>query len=221
MIKAVIFDFDDTITNNRTLDYMSFRFLSEEHKLFVPTEKEILRMRRANFLAPEMIATAIFEKSKGISVLLNISDLLDERRKFLESDDASRWLVPRKGIVKIVKGLASTGCFLFVASIRKRKRPTLLCLSRLGIRDCFEQIFCGNKGNIYRKIIEDYHLQGKECLVIGDKIGDIIPANSLQMETAGVPDSYGHIPDCYTSLFSCMDLNWLIKYVKSNRRKSI
>ena len=63
MKKLLIIDFDDTLINNETLDYHSFKNTSSFFKSYIPTRKEIRKFRKRGFLASKIIKK-IHKKSK-------------------------------------------------------------------------------------------------------------------------------------------------------------
>ncbi len=54
MIRLIIFDFDDTITDNSLLDLKSFYFTCKKFGIKFPTKNKILKFRREGLLVNDI-----------------------------------------------------------------------------------------------------------------------------------------------------------------------
>ena len=67
MIRLIIFDFDDTITDNFMLDLKSFYFTCKQFNINLPTKNKILKFRRKGLLAND-ISKHLVGNSKKIDL---------------------------------------------------------------------------------------------------------------------------------------------------------
>src|SRR3989344_2892394 len=79
MCKYIVFDFDDTITYNNILDYMSFKITCNKLGILHPSINKIAKLRRRGFLAKNIIKKICrYQKNEKI-----IREFLEYRKKFL------------------------------------------------------------------------------------------------------------------------------------------
>ena len=80
MKKLIIFDFDDTITDNSYLDYNSFLFASKKLNLILPKKDDILESRKKGMLAKDITKSYL----KKLGKTETFSEYMDLRKQFLQ-----------------------------------------------------------------------------------------------------------------------------------------
>ena len=81
MIRLIVFDFDDTITDNFLLDLKSFYFTCKQFDVKLPTKNKILKFRRAGLLAND-----ISKQLVGNSDKIDLDSFITYRKRFLENN---------------------------------------------------------------------------------------------------------------------------------------
>jgi len=79
MIRVIIIDFDDTITDNRCLDYQAFKLPCKKLGLLTPSKKKIEILRKKDYSAEDILRRNN-ETDENI-----IKKFLDKRIRFLKS----------------------------------------------------------------------------------------------------------------------------------------
>jgi len=212
-LKAVIFDFDDTLTDNKKLDLESFRHLSRVLRLYMPTGCEIKELRKT-LLAKDIISWMIRKSARSVplDVCLKIRD------DFLRNKNEQLIIIKPK-IRSTLRRLKSRGCILFVATMRTDIRAVKTILRKYGLEKYFEEVYgkdFGDKTSIYKEILLDLDLRPHECMVVGDSFQDLLQALDLGMEAVGVFGSYGADPRLFGNVKVLKDLSALATYVKSH-----
>ena len=85
MIQLVIFDFDDTIIDNRFSDYQGFIIPCQKLKLFNPPLKEIYHLRKEGVLAKDIVLRLSKKHEKKFS----IEKFLAIRRIFINGTNSN------------------------------------------------------------------------------------------------------------------------------------
>ena len=112
MIKLVIFDFDDTLTDNNYLDYQAFLVPCTKLGLSSPTLQTITKYRKKGFIAKKIISK--FLKPNDRKLYLN--KFLEYKKKFLNSKNSLQYLKIKKkykGIIRIFKKSENKMCNLY------------------------------------------------------------------------------------------------------------
>jgi phosphoglycolate phosphatase-like HAD superfamily hydrolase len=212
-LKAVIFDFDDTLTDNKRLDLESFRHLSRVLSLYTPTGREIEELRK-NLLAKDIISWMIRKSAR--SVPLDIC--LKIRDDFLKNRNEQLIIVKPK-TRSTLRRLKSQGCMLFIATTRTDIRPVKAILRKHRLAQFFEEVYgkdSGDKISIYKKILLDLDLTPRECMVVSDSFQDLSQALDLGMEAVGVLGSYGADQALFGNVKVLKDLSAVAAYVKDH-----
>lgn len=187
MIKLVIFDFDDTIINNKDLDYQSFKNSSIFFKLYVPTIEEINKFRKKGYLASTIFDWIQKKSNKNTDK----HEFLNFRKQFLESDLSIKYLKFQPGAKNILKKLNSYGISIVICSLRKHKLIIKKFLKSNDVHSYIDHIINYEKGNLdtrnpklsfkikkimFKKIMKKYKRKPKEIMSIGDSIADYLAA---------------------------------------------
>ena len=80
MTKLIIFDFDDTITDNFLLDFKSFYFTCKKFGIKCPTKNKILKFRLEGLLAND-ISKQLIDNNK-----IDLNSFITYRKEFLENN---------------------------------------------------------------------------------------------------------------------------------------
>ena len=79
MKNLIIFDFDDTIVDNSTLDYMGFKLPCQKLDVKFPSKSELKKYRKKGLTAKKIFD--IFSGSNN-----NLSEFLKLRKSFLKKE---------------------------------------------------------------------------------------------------------------------------------------
>lgn len=183
MIKLLIFDFDDTLINTEVLDYQSFKNTSSFFKSYIPTRKEIRKLRKKGFLASEIIRK-IYKKSKQN---FNEQEFIKFRKEFLESDASIKYLKFQPYAKNSLKKLYSYDIPIVICSLRKHKSIIKKFLRANNVHLYIDFILNDEKGNLdtrnpkiglmvktkmLKKTMKKYRLKSYEVISIGNSISD-------------------------------------------------
>jgi phosphoglycolate phosphatase-like HAD superfamily hydrolase len=205
MIKLVIFDFDDTIINNNTLDYQSFKNSSIFFKLYIPSVNEIKKFRKKGYLA-STIFDWIQKKSKK---KINKYKFLNFRKQFLESNSSIKYLKFQPGAKNTLKKLNSYGIFIVICSLRKRKSIIKKFLKSNDVYSYIDHIINYEKGTLdtrkpklsikikkimFKKIMKQYKRKPEETMSIGNSIADYLAAKECGFLHYNLFFNNNHLP---------------------------
>jgi HAD superfamily hydrolase (TIGR01549 family) len=182
--KGVIFDIDGTLTFTNQLIFDSFNYITKKYldkpysneeviALFGPTEDVIFKQ-----LFPTQ-----FEQVKK-----DYYEYYHQNHKIALLYD---------GIKELLIDLKNTGCFLGIYT-GKGRTSSLITLNFLGVRELFDLIVTGDDVENHKpspegiiKFINEFGLDKKEVIMIGDAPSDIKAAHDAGVEIASVIwDSY-------------------------------
>lgn len=195
MIKAVIFDFDDTIINNSSLDYEGFIRPCKELGIPTPDFKRIMYFRKKRLLA-RGIALKIQEHTKK---KFSISKFISLRNEFLQSKESTPFLNLNTGTRNLLSFLKSKKIRCFLCSIRKNKKIIIDFLVKNDIRDYFSGIYLMNdigpdldnsypsnrvliKNSLIHKIIKDQLISNSNVVFIGNSEDDYNSALNMHVK---------------------------------------
>jgi len=194
MIRLVILDFDDTLTNNIYLDHQSFVFSCKKLGLTSPTFEKIVSLRKQGFIATEIINKIVDKKiESGI-----ISKFILFRQNFLRNKNSMKFLKLKDGTEKlffILKGL-KINCILCTS--RKDKQFILEFLKKQNIKHYFSEIYYNQsvgssldnvdplnrlliKNVLIKKILQSYNFRNSEILYVGNAAEDLKTAQNMDI----------------------------------------
>jgi len=191
MIKIIILDFDDTLINNKLLDFQSFKQTSIKLDYYVPKLVEISNLRKKNFLAKEIIK-CIIKKSKNNNTI----KFWEERKKFLESKESLKYISLRPHSKVFLKKLKKHNIIVIIATLRKNKKILELFFEKERAMSYIDSIFnlkdktidrrkLSNaikiKNDLYNQILKSYNFKSNEILSIGDSKADYKAAKSFKI----------------------------------------
>jgi phosphoglycolate phosphatase-like HAD superfamily hydrolase len=212
-VKAVIFDFDDTLTDNKRLDLESFRYLGRILGLYVPSAREIKELRKT-LLAKDIISWMIKKSARSVPLDL----CLKIRNDFLRKEN-ERLIIVKPKVRSALQKLKSEGCSLFIATTRTDIGPVKAILRKHRVERFFKNVYSkdsGDKIDIYKKILLDPNLVPGECMVVSNSFQDLSQALDLGMKAVGVHGSYGVDPALRGNMEVLEDLSKLVFYVKKH-----
>jgi len=186
MIRVVIFDFDDTLIDNRVSDYQGFLIPCIRLGLSLPTVREIYRFRKKGLLAKD-IAKHILNHSEKYFLL---DRFLSIRRNFINGMNSNRYFRLKKRTKLLLKFLKRKEIKCFICSVRKNRKLVHEFLKNEKILKCFEEINLGDdlsfdienntpskrsliKSSLIRKVMKDYSLKPDEVVYVGNAEEDI------------------------------------------------
>lgn len=189
MIKIVIFDFDDTLIDNRELDYQGFRIPCKRLGLKIPSKKKILFLRGKGLLA-EKIVTLLCNNQKLKK------DFLEIRKNFIHSKETVPFLKLKIGTKLILETLKKKDIICFISSVRTNKNTINKFLKEKKIEKLFKGIYLPNdiklkisnttvnnriliKTSIIKYIIKKFLLKTDEIIFIGNNNEDYKSASKI------------------------------------------
>jgi len=183
MIKLIILDFDDTLTDNQILDYQSFKIISMKLQSYIPSKNDIKNLRKKNYDAIEIIDW-IEKKSK---INFDKEKFFIQRDQFLESKHSVDYLKLQPFSKNAIKKLKSKDLTLVISSLREKKSIIKYFLETKGIFQFIDKIVTVNdkrldtrnetlgtkmKKQLFKKILKDFGKKQFETISIGDSISD-------------------------------------------------
>ena len=209
--RVIVFDFDDTLTDNKVLDLLSFQYLSSSLGLHMPTRQEIKELRCKSMLAKDIITWMIEKSAKSVQV----EHCMKMRDEFLKGKESAALIRIKKRVYSTLKKLKAQGYTLLVAT---RKDVTQLkpILESHKLRGFFQGLYANSsedKTSIYQKILHDFNLLPSECLVVSNSFQDLLPALDLGMKAVGIEGSYGVDQALVEKVSVMQDLAELYEYI--------
>ena len=217
-LKLIIFDLDDTLTDNKLLDLESFRYLSRSFELYVPKMREISWLRRKSFLAKDIISWMINKSSKSIS----IEACITMRNRFLQQQDNQGFIKLKPNLVNTLKKLKSKGYLLIIVTSRTKTDSLEAFLQIFNLKQYFTNVYdknSGTKGAIYKSILQASKLKPSEFLVVSNTLEDLLPAKLLGMNCIGIQGSYGFDAALQKEVKVITNLTELISWINATENK--
>lgn len=194
----IIFDFDDTLTDNRGLDHAFYVHLHRRYGLPLMGKRALARLRLRRWRTEKIIGRLVREAGTRP----NPEKLLKERLDFFDSEISEHSLKP--GVIPSLRHLRKSGYVFALASGRRKRKTVLGLMSALRIRRYFESdlICCmddlGRRKNhpanfkkeMYRLILKRSRGRFPWVYAVGNLISDLAPARELGLKAVGTPGSY-------------------------------
>jgi len=180
-LRCIIFDVDGTLTATGQLIFDSFNHIAELYKGKRFEEAEIIKM----FGPPEEIALlSIVNESQ-------IEEAMAEYLRFYRGHHAElAHLHP--GMREVLEYIKGRGLKLAIFT-GKGAHTTKISLEELGIEGFFDYIVTGNDVRNHKpsaegiiKILDHFHLETQEALMIGDGASDIKAAHEAGVKVGAV-----------------------------------
>lgn len=203
MIKAVIFDFDDTIIDNRELDYQGFVIPSKQLSVHILPKKEITMLRKKELLAKDIL----IHIQKQTKVQFSVKEFLLLRAKFLQSTSSLRFISLREKTKDLLNHLRNRNVKSFLCTVRKDKKVILEFLKLQNLEDAFEKIYVMKdigcelentnsqnriliKNSLINKIIRDNDFSSNEIVLVGNSEDDLEAGKQMNVNFILFTNSY-------------------------------
>jgi len=194
MIRLLILDFDDTLTNNIYLDYQSFVFSCKKLGLSSPTFEKIVSLRKQGFIATEIINKIVDKKIEGEI----ISKFILLRQNFLKDENSMKFLKLKDGTEKLFLMLKRHKINCILCTSRKDKQFVLEFLKKQNIYHHLSKIFHNQsegsslnnvdplnrlliKNVLIKKILQSYNFRNSEILYVGNAAEDLKTAQNMDI----------------------------------------
>jgi len=203
MITLVILDFDDTITDNRLLDFKAFETPCKNLGISPPSVKMISSSRKKGLLARDIMQKHLRKIKK--SYLL--SDFLSKRDTFLSDSKSMYHLQLKKHIIPVLVLLKRKKIKCILCSARKNKQMVKSFLKYSKIDNYFfttyfmhdvgfviDNIVRSNriliKTSLLKQIIKDEHIDPQRILYVGNSSEDFEAATRLKISFVYMENHY-------------------------------
>jgi len=200
--KLIIFDFDDTLTDNSERDLRSFLDIIETFDLKFVEKQEILNWRKEDKTSEFIIKQLINSNDEKL-----LKNCFTHRLKFLEKESSyTNYVKLKPSTVKILNNLKNDGYILALNSIKENHQNFLNTLNTFQIQNYFENIISQKlflsvdsfesrsktKKLMYEKILSELEFLNKEnILIIGNLFSDIIPGHDMKIDSILIEGSFG------------------------------
>lgn len=202
MIRLVIFDFDDTLTDNSFLDYQAFLQPCKQLRIPTPPLKKIRVLRKKGFLANEIMKKFLKEDNKKL-----INDFLIKRSKFLNKSESFRYLKLKKNTKSVLNFLKKNKIKCILCTTKKNKKMVLSFLAKNNISSYFSETYFMKdlkfmidnldesnrvliKNILVRKILKNQKIKPKEILFVGNSVDDLKTAKNLKIRFIYFQNTY-------------------------------
>jgi len=202
MIQLIIFDFDDTLTDNMTLDYNAFKIPCTKLGLKPPTKNMIIHERKKGLLASEIMQKFLKSQNKN-----QLNNFLINRKKFLDTENSLNYLRLKKGTRQFLEFLKTKKVKIIICTARKNKRFFLNFLKNRKVYTYFSSIYHSEdinlfldnlekqnriqiKNNLIKEIIKNEKVNSSEILYVGNSIEDLTVAEELDIDFIYFQNSY-------------------------------
>jgi len=194
MIKLIIFDFDDTLTDNSKLDLCSFLIPCKKLDLKEPTATKIISLRKNGHLAKDIVKRILQYKSQRF--LYN--EFIRIRNGYLESKMSLRHMKLQNNAKSLLRILQQKKITCVLSSANKDKNKVLRFLQINNIKKYFSKTYFMDdlcfkidnsseenrvliKKSLLYKIIKHQHVNRNEIIYVGNSIEDLEAANYFRL----------------------------------------
>ena len=199
--KLIIFDFDDTLTDNSKRDLMSFEHIIKKFNLLSIDHNEFIKLRKNSFTSEYIIKKLMDSDDDKL-----YKKYSEERLIFLEKNLSYKKYVKLKpNTLEILEKLKSDNYLLALNSIKSNHNNFLNIIKSFKLENYFEEIATqklipsnesyesrfNTKIILYNKILNKLKFKNqKGILVIGNLFSDILSAKSLNMKYVMIKGSF-------------------------------
>lgn len=194
MIKLIIFDFDDTITDNSKLDLYSFLIPCKKLDLKEPTTTMITSLRKKGYLAKDIVKKIIRYKSQQF--LYN--EFIKIRNEYLNSKISLRYMKLQNNTKSLLHTLQQKKITCVLSSANKDKDKVLRFLQINNLKKYFLKTYFMDdlcfkidnsneenriliKKSLLHKIIKHQPINHDEIIYVGNSIEDLETANYFRL----------------------------------------
>ncbi|GEM_PF-5034158 len=203
MINLVILDFDDTITDNRLLDFKAFETPCKNLGIIPPSPQTISSSRKKGLLAKDIIQKHL----RKIGKLNFLNDFLSRRDMFLSDSKSMYHIQLKKHIISVLSLLKRKKIKCILCSARKNKQMVKAFLKYSKTDSYFfttyfmqdmgfvlDNIVRSNriliKTSLLRQIIKDECIDPQRILYVGNSSEDFEAATRLKIPFVYMENHY-------------------------------
>ena len=222
--KLIIFDFDDTLTDNSQRDFQSFQYLIKKFYL-----KSINKNELINFRKKSKTSEFIIKKIMNANDEKLYNKYYQDRLVFLEKNSSYENFVKLKFCtLEILNKLKKDKYILALNSIQSNHTNFLNVVENFKIKNYFHEIVTDNsissnssyqnrynvKKILYEKILNRLKINDpKDVLVVGNLFSDILPADSLGIDSIMIKGSFGFDNSHNYSINQISELEEIFKFI--------
>ena len=230
MIQKVIFDFDDTITNNQLLDYMAFNIPFKKLGISTLTKTEIQKSRKKGLLAKDIILPHLknhdSDKQKRFFLI---------RTEFLNSIKSADYLRPQKNLKVLLENLEQKKINCVICSSKKNKKIIIKFLEENKIIKYFKKIYVSSdlgfeldnrnkenriliKRSLLHAVLKKEKKQMNKVIFVGN-LEDMIVGKNLNVKFIYYQNSYLEKPNVkpITIVNNMIQLNNIINQMNNTK----
>tara|TARA_B110000438_G_scaffold241687_1_gene240905 strand:+ start:166 stop:843 length:678 start_codon:yes stop_codon:yes gene_type:complete len=222
--KLIIFDFDDTLTDNSERDLHSFQHIIKKFNLKLMDKNKIFDWRKNSMTSEFIIKNLMNSNEEQL-----YQKYSQERLFFLEKNSSYTNYVKLKSCtLEILKKLKDDKYILALNSIQSNHNNFLEIVKNFKIKDYFNEIVTdkltsshnsyenryNTKKKLYEKIFKKIKIDEPEkILVIGNLFSDILPANNLGIESIMIKGSFNFDNSQNHSINQISELEEIYKFI--------
>ena len=222
--KLIIFDFDDTLTDNSERDLHSFQYIIKKFNLKLMDKNKIFDWRKNSMTSEFIIKNLMNSNEEQL-----YQKYSQERLFFLEKNSSYTNYVKLKSCtLEILKKLKDDKYILALNSIQSNHNNFLEIVKNFKIKDYFNEIVTdkltsshnsyenryNTKKKLYEKIFKKIKIDEPEkILVIGNLFSDILPANNLGIESIMIKGSFNFDNSQNHSINQISELEEIYKFI--------
>lgn len=201
MIKLIVFDFDDTITDNRRLDHQAFKIPSKKLSLIAPSKKKIIKFRKKDYSAEKIIRIYNKNNEKKIEKFLQI------RNQFLLNIKSADFLTLKPNTKTLLNFLQKKKILCIICTTKINKKIVTKFLTNHNLKNTFFKIYSTKdlgllldnrssknrikiKTMLINKIIKQSFLEKCEILYVGNSMEDFYAVENLKIQFVYFQNSY-------------------------------
>jgi len=230
MIQKVIFDFDDTITNNQLLDYMAFNIPFKKLGISTLTKTEIQKSRKKGLLAKDIILPHLKNHDSDIQKRFFLI-----RTEFLNSIKSADYLRPQKNLKVLLENLEQKKINCVICSSKKNKKIIIKFLEENKIIKYFKKIYVSSdlgfeldnrnkenriliKRSLLHAVLKKEKKQMNKVIFVGN-LEDMIVGKNLNVKFIYYQNSYLEKPNVkpITIVNNMIQLNNIINQMNNTK----
>ena len=201
MIRLIIFDFDDTITDNFMLDFKSFYLTCKKFGIKLPAKNKILKFRRKGLLANDISKHLV-----GNSKKIDLDSFITYRKRFLE-DNSVKYLKLKSNIKKLFGFIKTKEMKIVICSANKHKSiiedflkinkifhnfSKILTMDDLGFT--IDNSSFSNrvliKKSLLHNLLKKFSISTSEIVFVGNSLEDLQSANYFEIPFIRFQNNY-------------------------------